>query len=53
MTKFGFDPKQHPAYLTLALGAGQITDADGRGLSGVCQTVATASAVFHQSALLI
>ncbi len=23
ITKFGFDPKQHPAYLTLALGAGQ------------------------------
>jgi penicillin-binding protein 1A len=23
VTKFGFDPKQHPAYLTLALGAGQ------------------------------
>lgn len=24
-TKFGFDPKQHPAYLTLALGAGNAT----------------------------
>ena len=23
ISKFGFDPKQHPAYLTLALGAGQ------------------------------
>ena len=23
VSKFGFDPKQHPAYLTLALGAGQ------------------------------
>ncbi|MCC7066886.1 MAG: PBP1A family penicillin-binding protein [Burkholderiales bacterium] len=23
ITRFGFDPKQHPAYLTLALGAGQ------------------------------
>jgi len=24
-TKFGFDPKQHPAYLTMALGAGNAT----------------------------
>lgn len=25
ITRFGFDPKQHPAYLTLALGAGSTT----------------------------
>ena len=25
VTRFGFDPKQHPAYLTLALGAGSTT----------------------------
>ena len=25
VTKFGFDPKQHPAYLTMALGAGNAT----------------------------
>ena len=25
VTKFGFDPKQHPAYLTMALGAGNTT----------------------------
>ncbi len=25
LTRFGFDPKQHPAYLTMALGAGSVT----------------------------
>ena len=25
VTRFGFDPKQHPAYLTMALGAGSVT----------------------------
>ena len=25
ITRFGFDPKQHPAYLTMALGAGSVT----------------------------
>jgi penicillin-binding protein 1A len=28
ITRFGFDPKQHPAYLTMALGAGSVTMLD-------------------------
>jgi penicillin-binding protein 1A len=28
VTRFGFDPKQHPAYLTMALGAGSVTPLD-------------------------
>jgi penicillin-binding protein 1A len=28
VSRFGFDPKQHPAYLTMALGAGSVTMTD-------------------------
>ena len=38
ITRFGFDPKLHPPYLTMALGAGVgDADADGRRLLGVRQ----------------
>ena len=38
VTRFGFDADKHPAYLTMALGAGSVTpDADGQRLLGVCQ----------------
>ena len=32
MARFGFDPKLHPPYLTMALGAGNDAAADGAGL---------------------
>ena len=44
ITRFGFDPKLHPAYLTMALGAG-LGDAaaDGRAPTRCSPTAATAS----------
>jgi hypothetical protein len=37
-TRFGFEADKHPAYLTMALGAGSVTPAaDGIGVFGVCQ----------------
>ena len=44
ITRFGFDPKLHPAYLTMALGAG-VGDAaaDGRRLLRCSPTAATGS----------
>ena len=38
VTKFGFDEDKHPAYLTMALGAGSVTPhANGHRLFSVCQ----------------
>ena len=37
ITRFGFEAEKHPAYLTMALGAGSVTPADGRCLRRICQ----------------
>jgi membrane carboxypeptidase/penicillin-binding protein len=36
-TRFGFDADKNPPYLTLALGAGNVTPLHGRRLRGVRQ----------------
>ena len=50
ITRFGFDPKQHPPYLTMALGAGSVTPLEmATGYSVFANGGYQGGAVFHHT----